>query len=533
MIIKVTRWMDNNEFEEMLKIADYVGRTGNSALFRLNMAKIRRLGYAPRDVLQTLRDLGVEEIDEVRKWLEESYTVELKFDGSEVLMIPRTYLGKLLEEIRGYVKYDSRRKVFVVKPMHFFKLKDTLSFLGVRVLDYTGISNDKKLPYEFKLKLELRPYQREAVKAWLDNKGKGIIALPTGAGKTIVALAAIEALNQYTLVVTYTKEQMFQWKEMIEKYTTWPSEMIGLYYGEEKKLKPITIATYQTAYRHIHKISPLFTMIVIDEVHHLPAEKFKLIAENSFACYRLGLSATVVREDGKHVELFPLMGGIVYSKTPYELASEGYLASYTIHQVYVELTSDEKKVFKEYLNAYRKLAEGRTFTEILELAKRGDERAQLALKAYTNAKQVVHKAKAKIDAVKAIVEKELKKGSKILVFTQYVDQAEALGKILSCPVITGEVDTKTRRRILEAFKEAEKGVLVLTTVGDEGLDIPDVNVGIIVTGTGSRRQFIQRLGRLLRPKPGKHARLYEIIVKGTPEEGEAKRRKMIQQQTLL
>jgi superfamily II DNA or RNA helicase len=139
--------------------------------------------------------------------------------------------------------------------------------------------------------------------------------------------------------------------------------------------------------------------------------------------------------------------------------------------------------------------------------------------------QLIHRSKAKAEAVKKIVEEELKNNSKILVFTQYVEQARELGEILGAPVLTGETDTRERKRILEEFRSTPRGVLVLTTVGDEGLDIPDVNVGIIVAGTGSRRQYIQRLGRLLRPGTNKVARLYEIVTRGTGEESLARRRR--------
>ncbi|RLG89361.1 MAG: ATP-dependent helicase, partial [Thermoprotei archaeon] len=145
----------------------------------------------------------------------------------------------------------------------------------------------------------------------------------------------------------------------------------------------------------------------------------------------------------------------------------------------------------------------------------------------TALRMLVHNASSKKEAVKRIVEDELARGSKILIFTQYIEQAEKLSEILNAPVITGELDPKTRRNRLEAFKNGISRVLVVTTVGDEGIDIPDANVGIVVAGTSSRRQFIQRLGRLLRPGKGKEARLYEIVVKGTHEEAEARKRKTI------
>jgi superfamily II DNA or RNA helicase len=174
---------------------------------------------------------------------------------------------------------------------------------------------------------------------------------------------------------------------------------------------------------------------------------------------------------------------------------------------------------------------GLSFNEVLKRAQRGDPRMGRALSIHSSMQQVFQKASAKEKAVKEIVERELGEKAKILVFTQYVEQAKKLGEILNAPVLTGEMDTKERSRILDEFKNVEKGVLVLTTVGDEGLDIPDVNVGIIVAGTGSRRQYVQRLGRLLRPRPGKTAKLYEIIVRGTAEEMQARRRRKLKEKS--
>ena len=247
----------------------------------------------------------------------------------------------------------------------------------------------------------------------------------------------------------------------------------------------------------------------------------------------MGLSATVVREDGKHTELFPLMGGIVYYKTPQELVERGYLAPFVNRIVKVDLTEEEKKRYEELKKVYKALAQGLQFQELLSRAQHGDQKAALALKVHSELKQLIHKSAKKLDAVKKIVEKELESESKILVFTQYVDQAEKIGEILKAPVLTGSTEPRLRKKILEEFKASPTGVLVITTVGDEGLDIPDVNVGIVVAGTGSRRQFVQRLGRLLRPRPGKIARMYEIIVRGTEEEAQARRRKKLSLEELV
>jgi len=240
----------------------------------------------------------------------------------------------------------------------------------------------------------------------------------------------------------------------------------------------------------------------------------------------MGLSATPIREDGKHEELFPLLGGIVYYRSPAELAKMGYLAHYKIYTIKVRLTREEKKLFEDLRKQYRSLIGYSSFQEVLEAAKRGNEQAKKALRIHSQMRMLMARSKAKIDKAVEIAKRELSRGSKIIVFTQYVDQAKTISKALNAYLLTGEVPVDERKRVLRDFREATSGVLVVTTVGDEGLDIPDANVGIIVSGTGSRRQFIQRLGRLLRPKGGDvEARLYEIVLERTPEEAQARKRK--------
>ncbi len=538
IVFVVKRWLDEDEFAKVKMFARYLGyERGVGAKFELDVnrlsSNLRSGAIDVDDVLGFLEDSDVEfvegSIDDVKKVLEDSMPkIVARRDGRTIVLIPNTYLGDAVKDLReaGLIKYDKERRVFIVtKPMHFFEVLRRLESRGIKIVNETGIRERIELPVRISFKGSLRPYQEEALKAWRSNDYRGIVSLPTGAGKTIVAIAALAELNLRTLIVVYTKEQMFQWREKILEFTDAPRTMIGLFYGEEKRLAPITITTYQSAFRYIDLLAPYFSFLVIDEVHHLPAEKFRYIAENSFAWARLGLSATVVREDGKHVELFPLMGGVVYHKTASELAEEGYLAPFTIIPVRVELTPEERVKYRKLLDEYRKLVGYAPFEQVLVAARRGDEKAIKALQIRSELRQLVHNASKKLEAVKKIVEMELERGSKILIFTQYVDQAKRIAEMLGAPYITGELDESTRRRRLEMFRDGLSRVLVLTTVGDEGIDIPDANVGIIVAGTGSRRQFLQRLGRLLRPAPGKEARLYEIVVKGTFEELEARKRR--------
>lgn len=533
-IVRTKKWLDDEEFKEVLSIADYLGRDGRTSNFSINLSKILRNGYDVDDVVNLLEKYDFiysdELVDSLAKQIskKDMITVELELEGGAIIMRPNKYLGSIYDKLRNYLAYSREKKVFKVVPYHFFTVVKTLADLGVKVINNTGLQEFNPLPLKLEFKGRLRDYQYEAINAWSSNSYQGIIALPTGSGKTIIGIAAITTLNERTLIVTYTKDQLTQWKDSLLRFTNIQQPLIGMYYSEEKKIAPITLTTYQTAFKYISELMQHFTFLLIDEVHHLPADKFKYIALNSPAQHRMGLSATPYREDGKHLTLFPLMGGVVYYKAPAELAEKGFLAPYEIITVHVKLTSEEKKKYLELIRNYRSLVGSSRFEDVLKAAKNGNPTALEALKIHTSIKLLVQKSKSKVEKVKEIVESELRKGNKIIVFAHYVDLAEDIANSVGGLLLTGDVDKGRRDLILSRFKQMRSGVLVVTTVGDEGLDIPDASVGILVAGTGSRRQFIQRLGRLLRPKEGKKAILYEVVVKGTSEELQSKRRKTIE-----
>jgi len=528
----IQQWIDNETFKKLLTFCRFLGRDpDNGSIFVIDVDRARKNGIRLIDIKNILEEIGVEfseeEFESLKKYLP-SYDVEFELNSEGLIIKPHVYLMELIKDYyeQKIIKYDKTRKIFITFPYYYVFLKSRFEENGLIV---------KPLDLQFdvldiEFKGELREYQKEALSKWLE-KGSGVIALPTGAGKTLIGISAACAVKQSTLIVTYTKEQMLQWRDAFIRFTNIEKRKIGLYYSEKKEIKPITVSTYQTAYRHIQELSYKFDVLVIDEAHHLPAEKFKRIALNSIATKRLGLSATPYRDDGKHEELFKFMGGLIYFKSPQELIEKGYLAPYEVVQEKVQLSIDERMMYNELLNKFKKYSRSRKVSELLMLAKKGDSDAIEALKIYNDMRKLVNLAKQKIDAVKRIVEKE--KGNKILIFTQYVDQAEEIARTINGLLITGKISKSERERILNIFKSMKSGVLVLTTVGDEGLDIPDANVGIIVTGTGSRRQFIQRLGRLLRPGVDKKARLYEIMVRGTAEEYQALKRKETQMDMFL
>ncbi|AFH42737.1 DEAD/DEAH box helicase [Fervidicoccus fontis] len=529
---RVKGWIDREIFANLMRFSDYKGRENGESLFEINYKKIRENGITLEEVLNTLKSLGDKvpplSIQALENIIKGGNKITLYLENDEIVLKPNSYIKDLFVNLKEYLVYEREKKIFKVYPGKYFDLLKKAKDIGLEIENKTGLPDSLKMSKKINFKGELRNYQKEALESWKNNSSRGIIALPTGSGKTVIGAAAIAELGEMTLIITYTKEQLLQWMEMLKNFTDIPQSMIAAFYSEEKRIAPITISTYQTAFRHIKTLAYRFSLLVVDEVHHLPADKFKTIALGMYSPHRLGLSATVIREDGKHVELFPLMGGVIYYKTPQELVEKGFLSPYASYIVKVGLSKEEEEKYEKLKNIYKALTLGIPFAEVLKRAKSGDSRMAKALKIHNEMVQIYQKAKAKEEAVKKIVEQELKNGSKILVFTQYVEQAEKLGNMLGAPVLTGSTETKLRKKILEDFKKAQSGVLVLTTVGDEGLDIPDVNVGIIVAGTGSRRQFVQRLGRLLRPKPEKTAKLYEIVTKGTAEESLARKRKKLE-----
>lgn len=527
---RIRGWIDDEEFRELLEFSRYLGRSSGVSVFEIDPLKMRVNGYSLRDVflkLSSIEGVDGDDLEVIRRAYLEEFSVSIRLGDDGFLRVSsRAYLKDFFERIGFTPQYVVSEKAFRI-PAHLYKdIVEKLEQSGFNVNDALGLLRSSQLPRQVTFKGELRDYQVEALEAWERNGFRGVIALPTGSGKTVIAIAGVARLNVRTLVVVYTRDHIRQWIEAFKKFSD-AQGIIGAYYGEEKRLAPITITTYQTAYRSTSTFARYFALVIFDEAHHLPADKFKYIAFNMPAPYRMALSATPEREDGKHVEIFPLVGGLIYFKSASELAEKGYLAEFIVRKVKVQLTPEERKLYEELRRRYQLLARGRRFQDILEDAKRGDRDAIEALKIHAEMRNIVNYSEAKLRRVEELVREELSRGSKIIVFTQYKAQAEEIARRVGGLLLHGDLGESEREKVLRTFRNVKTGVLVVTTVGDEGLDIPDANVGILVSGTASRRQFIQRLGRLLRPAPGKVAILYEVVTAGTSEEYQAKKRKEI------
>ncbi|WP_203136008.1 DNA repair helicase XPB [Microbacterium sp. JZ31] len=344
----------------------------------------------------------------------------------------------------------------------------------------------------------LRPYQREAVEKFHDG-GSGVVVLPCGAGKTLVGAAAMAETKTTTLILVTNTVSARQWRDELLKRTSLSPEEIGEYSGQTKEVKPVTIATYQilTArrkgeYPHLALLNALdWGLIVYDEVHLLPAPVFKLTADLQ-ARRRLGLTATLVREDGREGDVFSLIGPKRFDAPWKEIEAQGFISPAACYEVRVDLPASER----------------------LEYAASADEdRYRLAAT-----------APAKIDVVRSLIAKH--SDEQILVIGQYLEQLDELSEALNAPKITGSTPVDEREQLFQAFREGTIKLLVVSKVANFSVDLPEASVAIQVSGSfGSRQEEAQRLGRLLRPKQSEHtASFYTLIARDTVDQDFAQNR---------
>jgi superfamily II DNA or RNA helicase len=384
----------------------------------------------------------------------------------------------------------------------------------------------EELKLSFRVRREPRPYQYEAVAAWLKEKGRATIVLPTGAGKTQVALMAIADRNRSTLIVVPTLDLVRQWYDSLRQAFGIEVGVVG---GGDYDVKPLTVTTYDSAHLYAERFGNKFGFVVFDEVHHLPSPSYQLAARLSLAPYRLGLTATPERTDGQEALLEELVGPIAYRLQITELSGE-YLAEYDIERLVVELSELERVEYDEarrlYLGFIRqqgiKLGGPRGWNEFVMRASRSVE-GRRAFAAYRKQRMLAVAATAKIDVLEELLHRH--KQDRCLIFTLDNATAYNICKRFLVPIITHHTKVKERSQILERFASGRYGTVVTSKVLNEGVDVPDANVAVIVSGTGSVREHVQRLGRILRPRDAKRAILYELVTGQTSEQSTSERRR--------
>ena len=443
------------------------------------------------------------------------------------------------------VERDQRSRTGRVPAHRYAEIRRTLDDRGV---DYEDRVLDLQ-PLDLGSTYELREYQRAALDAWLDTDGtvtsgadrqlapRGVLELPTGSGKTVIGIEAIERLGVPTLVVVPTIDLLEQWREELQREFGVP---VGQFGGGEQRREPLTVATYDSAYLRADDVGDQFGLLVLDEVHHLGGEGYRDIGRLFAAPARLGLTATFERPDGAHEVIEALVGPVVYRLDADDLAGD-HLAEYDLKRIEVALTADEREAYERHQGTFtdylaQSNIELRSGSDYQELVKRSgnDPRAREALLAKQRAREIMMNADRKVEELASILDRH--REDRVIVFTAHTDLVYRLSERFLVPAITGETGADERREILSRFREGTYSTVVTANVLNEGIDVPDANVAVVLSGSGSEREFTQRLGRILRPKsdendanddgsgPGR-ALLYEIVSEETAEERVARRRR--------
>ncbi len=420
-----------------------------------------------------------------------------------------------------YGKWDPRVGSYRIKAYHY---RDVLEYLAESKLQVEDAVPMLPPLEQLKSNVVLRDYQNEALNNWCKARNRGVLVLPTAAGKTFIALKAIQQLKVQTLIVVPTLDLIDQWKKRVKDYLNLEAGAVG---GGENTLRMVTVTTYDSAYIHAEQLGNKFMLIVFDEVHHLASTGYIQIAEMYTAPYRMGLTATYERSDQRHSLLSQLVGDPVYSVGIEEIA--GHLSPYTYEKISVELTPQEQQTYEAQMNIFRSFLRQRKITlrsaadfQKFIMTTGRDPKAREALLARNRAIRVAVNSEAKLSVLAQQL--ETYKNEKILIFTLYNDLVYSISLRFLIPAITYQTSREERREMLSNFGSGKYPVVVTSQVLDEGVDVPDASVGLVLGGTGSNREYVQRLGRLLRKKEGKTARLIEIISKETMEVGTSRRR---------
>jgi len=372
-----------------------------------------------------------------------------------------------------------------------------------------------------------RDYQREAVAAWLAARRRGQVVLPTGTGKTLVAVLAIAETRRSALVVVPTLDLLNQWYDLLARH--FGAEVVGAIGGGEFEPRDLTVTTYDSAYLHLDRLGDRFGLLVFDEVHHLGGPSYVQAARMALAPFRLGLTATPPDDPARASEVEALIGPVVFRREISEMAGD-FLSPYDVVRLTVALGEAEQAAHDEARARYRGFVErhglrlgGRHgWTRFLEATNRSPE-GRAALAAWREQRRIAMATPAKLERLAEVLDRH--RGERVLVFTHGNDAAYAVSRRFLAPAVTHQTKGPERRAILQGLREGTLPVVVTSRVLNEGVDVPAVGVGVVLSGTATVREHVQRLGRLLRKVEGKRAVLYEVVTEGTSEESASARRR--------
>jgi DNA excision repair protein ERCC-3 len=442
------------------------------------------------------------------------------------------------KSISRFIKSQVSPTTLELRSIYRGRLKQALIKVGYPVEDLVGYLPGDHIDFDLRTttlkgkELSIRPYQKEAVESFIHGNRSGIIVLPSGSGKTVVGMAVMDRIRENTLIITTGTVAVRQWiSELIDKTSLTPG-MIGEYTGDNKEILPVTVTTYQTLtysprgknsdhengtgmedsennesseedasinlnhYPHLEIFRARnWGIIIYDEVHLLPAPVFRITTEIQ-AKKRLGLTATLIREDGKEEDAFSLIGPKKYDAPWKDLERQGWIATAYCHEVRVNFPNDDYKM--QYAVASPRLKY-----------------------------RIAAENPMKLEALKSILAR-LSGDDSVLVIGDYLDQLEIIASELQSPIITGKMKNSLREKLYSDFRSGSIKILVVSKVANYAIDLPDANVAIQVSGTfGSRQEEAQRLGRLLRPKSsGSPANFYSIVTRDTLDQDFSMRRQM-------
>ncbi|BDS49407.1 DNA repair helicase XPB [Rhodoluna sp. KAS3] len=452
-------------------------------------AKFAIPGSVRSDITETMSRYG-------RLVIQRSPDGELElFSKDRAILLEASRHRRIVELLDGPISNEA----FRIQPWARGQVKQELLKLGWPAEDFAGYTEGT--PHEISMQQgdwKVRDYQNQAVeKFWAG--GSGVVVLPCGAGKTIVGAAAMAVAKTNTLILVTNTVSARQWKTELMRRTTLTEDEIGEYSGSLKEIKPVTIATYQilttkrkSEYAHLALLNANdWGLIVYDEVHLLPAPIFKMTADLQ-ARRRLGLTATLVREDGKEGDVFSLIGPKRFDAPWKEIEAQGYIAPAACFEVRIDLPEEE--------------------------------RLNYAIASQEDRYRISATSGSKIPVIKALLAKH--PGEPTLIIGQYLDQIHAVSAALKVSEITGETPIDERERLFEAFRTGEITCLVVSKVANFSIDLPEASVAIQISGSyGSRQEEAQRLGRLLRPKAdGRSANFYTLIARDTIDQDFAQNR---------
>lgn len=451
----------------------------------------------------------------------EASSLKIEFERGTLVVLDRLR-GKRFEAF-SWLKWDRRGKHY---RCHAYRYRDLILHLFKGKFDYTD-STPKYNRLEISLHADFRPfdYQQEALDVWSRSK-RGIAVLPTGTGKSFLAAMAVQAIQRSTLILAPTIDLILQWQKILEEWFRCP---IGLLGGGSSEIEDITVSTYDSARNYADSLGNRFGLMIFDECHHLPSPAYSDMARAYIAPYRLGLSATINCEEERIRILSELIGRVVYQREIQHL-SGSFLSPYTVETIEVELTEEERRLYEFHRSIYRdfrdrvpvRFGSANSWERFVFACYRTAEGRE-ALKSFGIQKQIAIAARNKIDALVRILIEHQKE--RVLIFTNDNKTAYLISSLLLLPLITHETKAKERKTILGNFRNGVWPFIVNSRILNEGVDVPEANIAVVVSGTSTVREHVQRLGRILRKKEGKRAILYELVTVDTGEVFTSRRRR--------